>query len=47
MSSSQSKYHHPPSPSHSSSLGYSIFNDEDKDKLRKKQSLKEILRNKR
>ena len=45
MSNSHSKYH-PPSPAHNS-VSHSMLNDEEKDKLRKKQSLKDILRNKR
>jgi hypothetical protein len=47
MSSSHSKYHHPPASPSGSGHVYSSLNDEDKEKLRKKHSLKEILRNKR
>ena len=46
VSNSHSKYHHPPSPAHNS-VTYSVLNDDEKEKLRKKQSLKDILKNKR
>lgn len=51
MASSTGKYH-PSSPSYSgcnnySSLNTTSLNDEEKEKLRKKQSLKDILKNKR
>ena len=45
MQNSYSRHLQPQSPS--SSMTYSVLNDEEKDKLRKKQSLKDILRNKR
>lgn len=49
MSNSHHKYHNPPSPATSnySILNSAVLNDEERDKLRKKQSLKDILKNKR
>lgn len=46
ISASNNKYHTPGSTNYSS-LNSTILSDEEKEKLRKKQSLKEILRNKR